>query len=125
MRNRKMNEIEQAFYDAWLKTSDECVFELEPQKPVGIYVPDFVYGDCVIEIDGHEFHKTKEQREEDYKRERYYIKKGYYVVRFMATEVFLDALKCVQEATEIAEMVEGRSIQMWQRGFNSGDVRHE
>lgn len=116
-----MNEIEQMFYNAYLCFMDEDVceddrislfkrFGIEPQAIVGIYKIDFAIGDCAIEIDGHEFHKTKEQREYDYKRERYLIKHGYTPVRFMATEVFLDAYSCVVEALEIADVIDGRRI---------------
>lgn len=95
-----MNEIEQTFYDAYmaLKYADE----IQSQAVIGIYKVDFLVSDkYVVEIDGHEFHKTKEQRETDYKRERYLIKRGYIPIRFTGTEVFLEADKCVQEVNDI------------------------
>ena len=107
-----MNEIEQKFCDAFCEymeyetledqnTSENCGFmKLYPQKTIGIYKPDFVLGNLVIEIDGHDFHKTKEQRKKDYEKERYFIKEGYLPIRFMATEVFLDADLCVAEVME-------------------------
>jgi len=119
-----MNKIEQMFYDAFVRAEEgeenEIMCELMIQKPVGIYKPDFIYGSCVIEIDGHEYHKTKEQREQDYKRERYFIRQGYTVIRFMATEVYLDALKCVLEAVQIASIVELKSIHDWSHGYEKG-----
>lgn len=109
-----MNEIEQRFYDVWiyLLHQDKIMFYLEPQKPVGIYKPDFLYGPCAVEIDGHDYHHTKEQREKDYKKTRYLQKHGYTVVRFMGTEVFLDAEACVLELDEIACKAEGK---IWER----------
>ena len=121
-----MNQIEQRFYDAYevLESSDDCPDEvmmgLYPQQIIGIYIVDFAIGNCAIEIDGHEYHKTKEQREHDYKRERYLIKNGYIPVRFMATEVFLDATKCVLEAFEIASQIEMAEVDSWRRGFDQG-----
>lgn len=102
-----MNEIEQKFWETWLKVRqqlndyDRNYIKLETQKVVGVYKVDFGFGLFWVEIDGHEHHKTKEQREKDYSRERYLQKEGYYIIRFMGTEVFLDAEKCVWEMVEI------------------------
>lgn len=123
-----MNKIEQMFYDAFLELENgEDEYEttltnyyLEIQKPVGIYKPDFICGGCVIEIDGHDYHKTKEQREKDYKRERYLMKQGYFVIRFMATEVYLNPKECVKEALEIVKIIEEKSINDYCLGFDSG-----
>lgn len=41
-----------------------------------------------IECDGHEFHKTKEQRENDNKRMRLLIKYGWTVIRYTGTEIY-------------------------------------
>lgn len=122
-----MNKIEQMFYEAFLEleeseNEDETLltnFYLEPQKPVGIYRPDFVCNNCIIEIDGHESHKTKEQREYDYKRERYFMKQGYFVIRFMGTEVYLNPLECVKEAMEIVLQINEQSIKDYCMGFDA------
>lgn len=107
-----MNEIERLFLETFDSINEsgevEMCYNLEPQKAIGIYKVDFVYGTCIVEIDGHESHKTKEQREHDYKRERYLMKKGYTVMRFMGTEVFLEPKKCVMEVIEFGEEVTGR-----------------
>lgn len=100
---REMNEIETMFFEAFCRICPSQVSELEPQAVIGIYKADFKIRYYVIEIDGHEFHKTKEQREYDYARERYFQKHGYFVVRFMGTEIFLDADKCVRDLVEITE----------------------
>jgi very-short-patch-repair endonuclease len=78
---------------------------LEPQRRIGQYVMDFaVRGREVgIEIDGHDSHKTKEQRTHDAQRQRYLEKLGWKVVRFTGTEVFSDAAKCVQELLELLD----------------------
>lgn len=105
MEYREMNEIETLFYKAYREvdqtSGEDIYYELKSQQSIGIYLVDFVYGSCAVEIDGHEYHKTKEQREYDYKRDRYLLKRGYTVIRFMATEVFLDAKKCVLELLEL------------------------
>jgi hypothetical protein len=121
-----MNEIEMLFYNAYLKfeeIEDGVPCELLPQQVIGIYKVDFVYADCVIEIDGHGHHKTKEQREYDYKRERYLLRNGYIPIRFTGTEVFLDAYKCVTEMFEIAEGVQNRRIADFEMGEAYGRKR--
>lgn len=124
-----MNKIEEMFYDAYQElTGNQDVFDIfsvQPQCVVGIYKVDFVINTVAVEIDGHEYHKTKEQRESDYKRERYLIRNGYIPVRFMATEVFLDAEKCVKEAFEIAEMIEINEMKLWNSGVEAGFRRTE
>jgi len=105
-----MNNIEQMFYDAWQAESNYpknelcCEHSLIPQIVIGIYRVDFVADDnVVIEIDGHDYHKTKEQRESDYKRERYLMRKGFTVIRFTGTEVYLSPNECALEALRIAD----------------------
>lgn len=73
------------------------------QYKIGEYRVDFAIPDknIVIEIDGHDFHKTKEQRTNDAKRERYLQKKGFRVVRYTGTEIFNDVANCVRQLIEI------------------------
>ena len=128
-----MNEIESMFFEAFNGVLERCksdsgyandfpfiLFWLKPQVVVGIYKVDFIFNDCVIEIDGHEFHKTKEQREYDYVRERYLMKKGYKIIRFMGTEVFLDPHKCVMEMIEIGYLFHIKHNEVWENGFELG-----
>lgn len=127
-----MNEIESKFFEAfnqvlkryksdseYANNSPFILFFIKPQVVIGIYKVDFIYNDCVIEIDGHENHKTKEQREYDYVRERYLMKKGYKVIRFMGTEVFLDPHKCVMEMIEIGDVFRRKHEEVWQKGYDS------
>jgi very-short-patch-repair endonuclease len=114
-----MNEIEQMFYDAFLKYLNTWrlnvgLVELtphglpyfHPQYRYKGYIMDFMYETSVnnednikfcIEIDGHDFHTTKAQRLNDYQRERFLQSEGFHVVRFTASEVYVDAIACVDE----------------------------
>ena len=56
-----------------------------------------------IEIDGHEYHKTKEQRRHDAQRDCFLIKEGWKVIRFTGSEVFKDAPGCIQQVKEIID----------------------
>jgi very-short-patch-repair endonuclease len=109
-----MNKLEDAFYTeflSWqymihempeLKTHKDIHSQIKPQHRIGNYVADFlVFHRIVVEVDGHDYHKTKEQREYDYKKTRYLQKKGYTVVRFTGTEVFLDPVGCWREVKDI------------------------
>ena len=62
------------FYDAWIEhdlENDES-YSVIPGESIDIYIVDFLIDQKnVIEIDGHEYHKTKEQRAKDCQRERY------------------------------------------------------
>jgi len=128
-----MNEIESRFFKSYEEIVKRCkedqdyfnnfpyyLFFLKPQVVIGIYKVDFLFNDCVIEIDGHENHKTKEQREYDYVRERYLMKKGYKVIRFMGTEVFLDSQKCVMEMFEIGDLFQRKHDEALDNGFKFG-----
>lgn len=98
-----MNKIEQMFYEAFCRICPTQADVIETQVVIGLYKVDFRLKYYVIEIDGHDYHKTKEQREYDYNRERYLQRHGYFVVRFTGTEVFLDADKCVHELADITD----------------------
>jgi hypothetical protein len=114
-----MNEIEQKFYDAWCEYGEEE--SIQPGKVIGPYRVDFLAFDyIVIEIDGHDSHKTKEQRDKDYKRERFLQKEGNFVVRFTGTEVFLDSDKCVEEVFEIKNRLDQKDFYSFESGIKSG-----
>lgn len=132
-----MNEIERRFAAALCREcqvdsledmpneEQHCLSLCEAQKPIDIYIVDFYMEDCnnnkyVIEIDGHEAHKTKEQRYKDYVRERFLQKQLITVIRFTGSEVFVDAEKCVKDCLEIidayAENTSGIEIHAFEAG---------
>lgn len=121
---RQLNKIERMFLEAireyydleGTETDSERleweygIVKIAAQYPIDLNIVDFYIekdlpdGNCskfVVEIDGHEYHKTKEQRYHDYVRERKLQKNGYYIVRFMASEVYVNARKCIEELDEI------------------------
>ncbi len=134
---RKLNKIEEHFYNAFVDYENEVAagelsigslkgkfevlscFGLDPHKIIGPYEVDFLYDRCIVEIDGQEYHKTKEQRDHDYKRERYLQKQGFIAVRFTGTEVFLDARNCIIEMLKINDVFEDKAIEDYQCGINA------
>lgn len=63
------------------------------------YRVDFILKDArlIIELDGHEYHSTKEQLEKDTIRQRYLTRAGYSVIRFTGREINRDPAACVDE----------------------------
>ena len=75
---------------------------LIPQYHVLNYRIDFAVPEkmIAIEIDGHEYHKTKEQRTHDNQREREIklaLPTNWTVIRFTGSEIFQNATLCVDE----------------------------
>lgn len=69
----------------------------------GRYRVDFILKDArlIIELDGHDYHSTKEQLERDAIRQRYLTRAGYSVIRFTGREVNRDPAACVAEVREM------------------------
>lgn len=64
---------------------------------------DFILKDArmIIELDGHDYHSSKEQLRNDAKRQRYLTKSGYTLIRFTGTEIKQDCIGCVNELRNI------------------------
>lgn len=81
----------------------EILPHLRPQYRVGPYRADFALPEhkTLIELDGHDYHKTKEQRTSDAKRDRYLEKEGWRVIRFTGSEVWRDPVACAYSVRDI------------------------
>lgn len=92
--------IEKIFFD-----NAQVIPALSVQYPIGPYRVDFAIPDkkIVIELDGHEYHKTKEQRTNDAKRERDLQLLGWNVIRFTGSEIYQDVAKCVAQVVEFID----------------------
>lgn len=98
--------IEEAFYNA-----SQGRLKLQPQHKIGPYRVDFavLHRMVVIELDGHEYHKTREQRTSDAQRQRYLEAHGWRVIRFTGSEVYKNPQACVDEAARLIEVIGGES----------------
>ncbi len=67
------------------------------------YRVDFILKDArlIIELDGHDYHSTKEQIQKDNIRSRYLTLAGYSVIRFSGSEVHRNAKACVEKVRRI------------------------
>ncbi len=80
-------------------TAESMGLELETQIWIDKYRVDFKVSDAnvVIELDGHEFHSTRQQRRKDAYRDRILTQKGFTVFRFTGDEVVANPRNCVEE----------------------------
>lgn len=111
--------LEQMFYElAFLD------LHLYPQHPVGRYRLDFAIPDklIAIELDGHEYHKTKYQRTYDAKRDRWLYGQGWHVLRFTGTEIHKNLDHCIDEICALVG-VERLSKTQSQEENGSGEAR--
>ncbi len=83
----------------------EVFLALDVQIGLSGYRADFGFPDLqlAVECDGHEFHKTKEQRKHDAKRDRVFTHAGWNVIRFTGTEIHANARECAAEIERIYE----------------------
>lgn len=83
--------------------------QLTPQCKIytgeAVYRADFAIVDrkLAIEIDGHDYHKTKEQRTNDAKRQRALELAGWRVIRFTGSEIHTNLNGCLEELSKYIE----------------------
>ncbi len=84
---------------------------LRPQIEIGFYRVNFalIEKKIAIEIDGHEYHKTREQRTYDAQRERYLQLNGWRVIRFTGSEVSRNPTGCIDEVAKLINVFETSS----------------
>ncbi|MDQ9090663.1 DUF559 domain-containing protein [Pseudoalteromonas haloplanktis] len=104
-RDRGQSYIEKEFS----KELDDLASAIESehwfgdQEKHGRFRVDFILKDArlIVELDGHDYHSTKEQLEKDAIRQRYLSRAGYAVIRFTGREINRNPKSCVAEVREI------------------------
>lgn len=107
----------------WIQTREEGAC-LIPQAMIMGYRADFLLlakfharsdlSRVVVECDGHDYHeRTKEQAAYDRRRDREMTAAGYRVFRFTGSEIFRDALGCVEEISKYLMAEEYRTRPEW------------
>lgn len=98
--------IEKKFIDKWRKVYGNAIV---PQfnVPGFRYRVDFAFPDqkVAVELDGYEYHSSKEQFTGDRKRQREMELKGWRFIRFSGSEVYNNADACVHQAYEFWQSV--------------------
>ena len=125
--NSVESPVEAMFALAWYQYADTSQYSLYPQFKISrkenSYRVDFLmsndgcsstcrgimYEDLdgikklAIEIDGYEYHSTKEQKAHDTKRDRLLLENGFVTMRFTGSEVYNDAKSCVEQVLRYFE----------------------
>lgn len=115
LKRKLGSPMEKLFWDTASCENLDCyIFGLIYQYQVKKYVLDFAYIDDIfklaIEIDGHEYHKTKKQRTHDAKRARELTALGWDVIRFTGSEVYQNPIKCALQAKKIIYQKTGNAL---------------
>jgi very-short-patch-repair endonuclease len=117
----QMSPIEQIFYvcaDIFTILVENSI-DIEEQKYIvangkkyraDFYAERFLIGNqeyylnnpIVIELDGHDYHSSKDQRNYDYERENNLKLEGYHVIRFTGSQVFKNPFDCVEKVYQYA-----------------------
>lgn len=107
-----LTPIEVPFYDALRETG--ATFAVQPwvQGVDGKYRPDFIvfYGGAsvVVELDGHDAHKTKEHRANDNRKARWFEKRGMRLIRYTGSEIHTDVQACVSDLMDVLRQSQSR-----------------
>lgn len=109
--NKCNSYIEANLYLAFIRTTEE--YKLVSQYKIGNYIADFIVEETnlVIECDGYDNHKTKEQIAHDCKRDRFMANEGYIVLRFTGSEINADPDGCANEIIESVKNICGESYE--------------
>jgi len=104
-RDRGQSYIEKEFSKELGDLADAIESEhwFGDQEKHGRFRVDFILKDArlIIELDGYDYHSTKEQLEKDAIRQRYLSRAGYTVIRFTGREINRNPKSCVSEVREI------------------------
>lgn len=104
-RDRGPSYIEKQFSKELNELADEIEKEVwfGDKEKHDRYRVDFILKDArlIIELDGHEYHSTKEQLERDAIRQRYLTRAGFSIIRFTGGEIVKGAKACVEEVRTI------------------------
>jgi very-short-patch-repair endonuclease len=107
-----LTPIEAKFYDAVRDTG--LFFAVQPwiQGTDRRYRLDFLFfyegGGVAVELDGHEWHKTKDQRGKDAERDRWFQERGIRTIRWTGTQVYADPQRCVSELLNVLRASQAR-----------------
>lgn len=106
-----LSECRSPIEEAYLKACHRARLYPKCQHSIGRFFVDFAFLEerVVIELDGHQYHKTKEQRTADAQRQRWLEMDGWKVVRFTGTEVHRNADYCVNQTVRFLEMARTRN----------------
>jgi very-short-patch-repair endonuclease len=109
----KQSPIEFLFLEL-VNHSELAAYSPQPQYRVGSYTLDLALAGprIAVELDGHAYHASREQRTKDAKRDRFLVAEGWRVLRFTGSEVVDDPARCVSELCRIVRRLEGGTLRV-------------
>lgn len=115
---RDLSPIEQAFWNAYLEIRPPDLEGIVPQYCFKQYILDFAIPDIRIdiELDGWEFHSSKDKFSDDRLRDRRLTWNNWYVIRFSGRQVANDPGGCVRDAAFLVN----RYMESWDRVYLAG-----
>jgi very-short-patch-repair endonuclease len=97
--------IEGMFWEAWQEQGGANILDLTYQYQIKDmpYRVDFAHlpSKTAIELDGHDYHSSKEQLRRDKKRERDLARHGWRVIRYTGSDIYANPAYCFKEVLEI------------------------
>lgn len=83
-----------------------------PQLCIGNYRVDFGYINerVAVELDGHDYHSSKQQRAYDAKRDRFLQSEGWKVIRFTGSEVWNGCMEVAAETNAVINKIKGEQV---------------
>lgn len=102
--------IERAFV---FELARHCIPAI-PQYAIPPYRADFALADyrIVVELDGHDYHASREARQRDAQRDRFLSANGWRVIRFTGREVYQHPSRC---AIDLSHIIKGLPLMDWRR----------
>ena len=102
--------IEEMFWHEWQRQGGTAILDLQYQykDPNTGYRIDYVYlpKKIAIELDGYEYHSSKEQFTADRKRQRELDRHGWRFIRFSGSEIVHDVDTCVADVLDMVSRLE-------------------
>lgn len=101
--SNSMSPIEKSFNDACKNIG----ISFQREEQISRYRVDFIDESrkLIVELNGHENHKSKEDRTYDAKRDRKLQREGYIVIRFTGSEIHNDPPACAEEVLQTIKLI--------------------
>lgn len=106
--------------DEFLNVALQVSLERLGTRRVDLAVESYGAALVIVELDGLEYHSSKEQMERDRRKDRIAALRGFTTLRFTGSEVNLDPEGVAREIMEVSTAASDRYLSNWTRGCAAG-----
>lgn len=100
----------------------QCVFDGSSKRSADLVIESKSFEwILIVEVDGANFHLTKEAASEDRRKDRLATARGIYTARFFGPEVYADPIRAAHELADICEGLDVHEFDI----FVNADSAHE